>query len=165
MIESQGPTWLWGTSAEHSTLYQYQLSAAKNVVMGLIQTESPYYQPTPKAPAPFADALVYPDDPTFADCPASSTTCAMAWAVRTIDSAAIYVLGTGIYTWFSSYSQACVDNGLNNCQLSSFYVEQSFDVWIYNLITIGNIQMISPLNGVAVIAANNRNGYASSIVA
>ncbi|KAK6504485.1 hypothetical protein TWF506_002680 [Arthrobotrys conoides] len=53
LIESQGPTWLYGTASEHNVLYQYQLQGAKNVFMSLIQTESPYYQTAPGAPAPF----------------------------------------------------------------------------------------------------------------
>lgn len=40
LIESD-VAWLWGTSVEHNVLYQYQLSGAKNIVMGMIQTESP----------------------------------------------------------------------------------------------------------------------------
>lgn len=31
LIESQGPTWLYGTASEHSILYQYQLLNANNV--------------------------------------------------------------------------------------------------------------------------------------
>ena len=34
LIESQGPTWLYGSSSEHHQYYQYQLSGAKNVYMG-----------------------------------------------------------------------------------------------------------------------------------
>lgn len=34
LIESQGPTWLYGSSSEHHQLYQYQLSGAKNIYMG-----------------------------------------------------------------------------------------------------------------------------------
>ena len=164
LIESQGPTWLWGTAAEHAVLYQYQLSGAENVVMGLVQTEAPYFQPTPKAPAPFEKGLVFKDDPTFSECPASSPTCAMAWSLRMVDSANVYVITGGLYTWFQDYSQDCVNSGANDCQLSTFYVEQSYDVWVYNLVTIGAIQMVSPLNGEPVLAVNNRNGYASSIV-
>jgi glucan 1,3-beta-glucosidase len=41
LIESQGPVWLWGTSSEHSQLYNYQISNARNVFMALIQTETP----------------------------------------------------------------------------------------------------------------------------
>jgi glucan 1,3-beta-glucosidase len=31
LIESQGPTWLYGSASEHSVLYQYQLLNAKDV--------------------------------------------------------------------------------------------------------------------------------------
>ncbi|KAH7175250.1 hypothetical protein EDB81DRAFT_633625, partial [Dactylonectria macrodidyma] len=49
LIESDN-AWLWGTSAEHAVLYQYQLLNAKNILMGMIQTDSPYSQPVLKAP-------------------------------------------------------------------------------------------------------------------
>ncbi|KAK4238207.1 pectate lyase superfamily protein-domain-containing protein [Achaetomium macrosporum] len=165
LIESQGPTWLWGTAAEHAVLYQYQLAGARNVVMGLIQTEAPYFQPSPKAPAPFERGLVFRDDPRFGDCPASSQTCAVAWSLRIVDSSDVYVISGGLYTWFRDYSQDCVNSGAHDCQLSTFYVEQSYDVWVYNLVTIGAVQMVTPLNGEPIIAAHNRNGFASSIVA
>ena len=43
LIESsEGPVWMYGTSSEHSQLYNYQLVGAKNVYMGAIQTETPY---------------------------------------------------------------------------------------------------------------------------
>ena len=31
LIESEGPTWLYGTGSEHTVLYQYQLYGAKDV--------------------------------------------------------------------------------------------------------------------------------------
>lgn len=94
LIESLGPTWLYGTASEHNVLYQYQVSGATNLVMGMIQTESPYFQPVPKAPAPFTAGL-FPNDPTFTDCPGNSLTCAVSWAVRVLDSSTIYMLGSG----------------------------------------------------------------------
>jgi hypothetical protein len=113
LIESQGLTWLYGTASEHCVFYQYQVSGAKEVVLGIIQTESPYYQPVPKAPRPFSTGL-FKDDPTFDDCPADSTTCALSWGVRIIDSKTVYVLGAGLYSWYSGYSQDCLET--NNCQ-------------------------------------------------
>jgi glucan 1,3-beta-glucosidase len=41
LIESQNAVWLYGTSSEHSQLYEYQINNAKNVFMALIQTETP----------------------------------------------------------------------------------------------------------------------------
>ncbi|EAW19310.1 uncharacterized protein NFIA_092710 [Aspergillus fischeri NRRL 181] len=52
LIESQGPTWLYGTASEHAQMYQYQLLNAANIYMGHLQTETPYYQPKPNASRP-----------------------------------------------------------------------------------------------------------------
>lgn len=100
LIESQGPSWLYGTASEHNVMYQYQLSNAKDIVLGMIQTESPYFQTTPKAPLPFGIASsVFPNDPTFNQCPSNSITCAVSWAVRIIDSSTVYVLSASMYSF------------------------------------------------------------------
>ncbi|KAH2165080.1 hypothetical protein KXV74_005974 [Aspergillus fumigatus] len=79
LIESK-LAWLYGTASEHSVLYQYQLSGAQNILMAMIQTESPYFQPVPPAPAPFTTG-VFLSDPLFDDCLADSLTCGFSWAV------------------------------------------------------------------------------------
>ncbi|KAL6229265.1 hypothetical protein BDW75DRAFT_249917 [Aspergillus navahoensis] len=162
LIESQGPTWLYGTASEHCVFYQYQLSGAKDVLLGMIQTESPYYQPVPKAPHPFSTGL-FKDDPTFDDCPADSTTCALSWGLRIIDSKTVYILGAGLYSWYSDYSQDCLET--NNCQQRAFYIEETSDVWIFNLCTKAIIEMVSPVGELITRAADNRNGFLSSILA
>ena len=166
LIESQGPTWLWGTAAEHAILYNYGLSSAQNIVMGLVQTEAPYFQPMVEAPAPFQNSLFFADDPTFSDCTNPSLRyCFMSWAVHMVDSSAVYILSTGLYSWFNNYSQVCITDGRKDCQYRNFFIEQSYDVWVYNLISIGNLQMLSPWNQTAILGSDNRNGYASSILA
>lgn len=40
LIESQGPVWLYGTAFEHSQLYNYQIANAKDIYMGVIQSET-----------------------------------------------------------------------------------------------------------------------------
>ncbi|PNP53567.1 hypothetical protein FNYG_15744 [Fusarium nygamai] len=77
LIESKGPTWLWGTSVKHCVLYQYQLSSAQNVVIGLIQTETPYFQSFPEAPAPFKPGA-FPNDPEFHNYTKTSKSYTMA---------------------------------------------------------------------------------------
>ncbi|KAJ4230740.1 hypothetical protein NW757_013954 [Fusarium falciforme] len=161
LIESQR-AWLWATSSEHSTLYQYQLTGAKNILMGMIQTESPYYQPVPRAPSPFRIGH-FPDDPSFQDCKTDRVGCYSSWALRIVDSSAIYVLGAGLYSWFSNYDKKCVDKG--NCQDRAVEVQQSDGLWIYNLCTKGTLEMVSPYNGSATLAKDNINGYLSSILA
>ncbi|KAL3421768.1 hypothetical protein PVAG01_05924 [Phlyctema vagabunda] len=161
LIESQR-AWLYGTASEHSVLYQYQLSAAKNILLAMIQTESPYFQPVPRAPTPFSTGL-FTNDPSFDDCKAGSGACAVSWTVRIIDSSTIYILGSGLYRWFSDYDQTCL--ATENCQDWGFEIEQSHDIWIYNLCTKAFVEMISPRDAVATFARDNVNGFLSSILA
>ncbi|KAK0648213.1 hypothetical protein B0T16DRAFT_444342 [Cercophora newfieldiana] len=101
--ESKGPVWL-GTASEHCILYQYQTYNAQNIFMGMIQTESPYYQVTPKAPTPFPVSTVFPEDPKFGlSSDPASRRCAVSWAVRILNSANIYIYGAGLYSWFQQY--------------------------------------------------------------
>ncbi|KAF7173027.1 hypothetical protein CNMCM5623_005136 [Aspergillus felis] len=162
LIESQGPSWLYGTAAEHNVLYQYQLSNASNIVMGMIQTESPYFQSHPGAPLPIMTGNL-PNDPTFTNCSAESATCAVSWAVRMVNSSTVYMLGAGLYSWFSRYSQDCL--ATENCQDKAFEVVQSYDLWIYNLVTKAIVEMVSPVNEAPTLAKDNKNGFMSSILA
>lgn len=80
--------WLWATTVEHSVLYQFQVSDTKNIVIGMIQTESSYFQPTPKSPSPFKTG-VFSNDPIFSQCEYDSAVgCAMSWGIRIVDSSA-----------------------------------------------------------------------------
>ncbi|KAL4769204.1 pectate lyase superfamily protein-domain-containing protein [Aspergillus nidulans var. acristatus] len=151
LIESQGPTWLYGTASEHC-----------EVVLGMIQTELPYYQPVPKAPRPFSTGL-FKDDPTFNDCPADLTTCALSWGVRIIDSKTVYVLGAGLYSWYSGYSQDYLET--NNCQQRAVYIKETSNLWIYNLCIKAIIKIVLPVSELITYAADNHNGFLSSILA
>jgi hypothetical protein len=163
LIESQGPTWMYGTASEHHVMYQYQVSQAQNLYMAMIQTESPYYQPSPAAPAPFTAGL-FPNDPTFSDCDTgSSSDCAVSWALRIIDSTIIYSMGAGLYSWFSDYDQTCLST--EDCQRRAVYISQSTDTWLYNLVTKGIVEMVSPVNENATLSASNINGFMASILA
>lgn len=154
--------YLWATSAEHATLYQYQLAGAKNILMSMIQTETPYFQPMPKAPAPYRPGL-FPSDPRFDHCEDGDELCAMAWGARILDSETVYILSAGIYAWFHAHDQACVDT--NDCQQRALEVAQSFDLWLFNLCTNAVVELVSPHNGVPTMAADNRMGFMSSVLA
>jgi hypothetical protein len=162
LIESAGPTWLWGSASEHSTLYQYNVVGAQDLFMGMIQTESPYFQPNPLAPNPYT-AGAFPGDPLFADCESDPDMCAMAWGLRMVQSKNIYVYGAGVYSWFSDYNQDCIEDG---CQQRIVSVEASSDIWLYNVASKGVLEMISPSGSDSpTLAKDNRNGYLSSIAA
>lgn len=143
LIESQGPTWLYGTASEHNVLYQYQLSGAKDIFLGHMQTESPYFQPTPAAaPQPFSPTDNFPQDPTFADCTTAS--CKKSWALRILKSANIFIYSAGLYSFFGeNYDQGCLAQ--ENCQKR--LVQTSSDtqeLWLYNIFTKGAEEIISP---------------------
>ncbi|OBT66385.1 hypothetical protein VE03_04882 [Pseudogymnoascus sp. 23342-1-I1] len=90
--------------------------------MAMIQAESPCFQPVPQAPALFT-ATLCPNDLTFTSFIGGSDRSAISWAVCLIDSASIYVLGAGIYSWFGGYSQDGVDT--EDCQECGLEIEQS----------------------------------------
>lgn len=143
-------------------MYQYQLSNARDIFFSMIQTESPYFQPGPKAPAPFTSGM-FPDDPDFTSCNPGSTTCAMSWALRMLDSNSVYIYSSGLYSWFNGYSQTCLVS--ENCQDRSVDIENSSGVWVYALATKAIKEMVSPVKVPATLAAANQNGYLSSILA
>ncbi|CAO3660642.1 unnamed protein product [Umbelopsis ramanniana] len=162
LIEStNGPVWMYGTASEHNVFYQYQVASAKNVLMAMIQSETPYYQPAPPAPQPFTvnSAL---SDPTFSNCAAGSNTCAMAWGLRVVNSADVYVYGAGLYNFFYNYDQSCLATG--TCQDSMVDLENnSGSVYFYNLNTKAAVNMVAS-NGVSLAKNNdNYNGFCSTI--
>jgi glucan 1,3-beta-glucosidase len=112
LIESRdGPVWLWGTSAEHNVLYDYQISHANNVFMGLIQHETAYYQGNPTALSPYIIQDRY-TDPAFEEC--TTFNCPRTWGLRIINSTNVFTYGAGLYNFFENWDSACLDN--EDCQ-------------------------------------------------
>lgn len=97
LIESMTATWFYGTASEHSTFYQYQFWNTENIHSGMIQTEQPYYQPTPKPPDPLSDFVgVFPGDPAQ-KCDKNEP-CDAGWVVRIYGSSNINIQGAGLYS-------------------------------------------------------------------
>jgi hypothetical protein len=159
LIESRKPTWLYGTASEHSTYYQYGFYRAENIHAGMIQTETPYYQPNPTPPIPFSDLTAkFNGDPDFGACStnASASGCDSAWAVRVERSANITISGAGLYSWFNIYDQSCVDP--RTCQKSLVNLKDNGkNVLFLNLITIGSQNMVTTKNGQIDAASNELN--------
>ena len=135
LIESQGPCWFYGSGSEHSALYRYQLYKAKNIYIGHLQSESPYYQPSPAAPRPFGKQLSFPGDPKF-KCKDGKDSCKSSWALRVIDSSNIYMHGLGMYSFFVGYNQEkCIHS--YSCQERLLEVKGVTDTVFFNIFTIG----------------------------
>lgn len=159
LIESNGPVWLYGTASEHNQLYNYQLSNAKNVFMGMIQTETPYYQSNPDALKPFTPQTEEWNDPDFANCEDES--CRKAWGLRVVNTSDSYVYGAGLYSFFENYSQDCLKD--ESCQTNMVEVDCS-DIKIYGLSTKASVNMITSSSGEGLIPQDeNESNYCSTI--
>jgi hypothetical protein len=123
----------------------------------MIQTESPYYQPTPPPPAPFTDVVgVLPGDPDYTCVPNDEFSgCDQSWALIIRESSDISIAGAGLYTWFSTYTQTCIDT--QDCQKALVLLDDnSGSVRIQHLVTIG-AKYMAVMNGVGITAADNMN--------
>lgn len=146
-------------------LYQYQFANTKNIFMGQIQTETPYYQPTPNALVPFPPVSAIRDPDFNAQCAGVEGNCAAAWGLRIIDSSDVLVYGAGLYSFFSDYSTACSTfTAGQTCQQRITSIEGSAaNVNLYNLNTIGTREMLTRNGGRIAWYADNENTFASNV--
>lgn len=148
---------LYGTASEHAVFYQYNFNKASNIFAGMLQTESPYYQPTPPPPAPFSKQVgLLPGDPDYTCTPNNEFNgCDESWALMVRGSSNLIITGAGLYSWFSTYSQDCIDGQL--CQKAlALFDKNAASVRIENLVTIGAKYMVV-MNGIGIKAADNLN--------
>jgi glucan 1,3-beta-glucosidase len=159
LVESEGPTWLYGTAAEHCMLYQYSFYRAVNTFAGMIQTESPYFQYTKATTSPgtFKDSVgLFNGDPDFTSktCDSTDLMCDFSWAVTVEGVSNLTIASAGLYSWFDNYVQPCVDT--QNCQQRLFLNNGGNEGFrLFNLITIGSVEMISAPNDDLVIYAKD----------
>lgn len=158
VIESQGPVWLYGTASEHSQLSQYHLQGAKDIFLGAIQTETPYYQPNPAATVPFKKNDKF-FDPDFSQC--TTDGCKSAWAVRIIDSSSIWIYGSGTYSFFSNYDQQCVTG--QDCQQDINQVDNSSGVNWFGISTKASVNMITSNGQGLAKDADNRSNFCATL--
>jgi glucan 1,3-beta-glucosidase len=158
LVESQGPVWLWGTASEHHQLYNYQVSNAANVFMGLIQTETPYYQSNPTALVPFTPQDSW-NDPDFSTCTTDS--CKKSWGLRVMNTSDLFIYGAGLYSFFENYAQTCLNT--EDCQENMVEVDCS-DVHIYGLSTKAAVNMVTSSAGKSMVPEKpNKSNFCSTI--
>ncbi|OBT61060.1 hypothetical protein VE03_09163 [Pseudogymnoascus sp. 23342-1-I1] len=160
LIESEGPSWFYGTGSEHTILYQYQLYGAKDIYMGHIQTETPYFQPVPVAPLPFEAGKPFPGDPSFESC--DSVGCEEAWGLRIINSERITLHSAGLYSFFQEYYQDCLDTF--DCQKRLCEVKGSKGVVLFNMFTVATEEIGTGINGGSIKQSDgNQRGFTTEI--
>ncbi|KAE8451175.1 hypothetical protein EG329_004339 [Mollisiaceae sp. DMI_Dod_QoI] len=156
IASEQGPVWMYGTSSEHSVLYNYQLANASNVWMGAIQSETPYFQSNPDATTPFTVNAAF-SDPTFS----GSSNVNKAWGLRVVDSSNVFVFGAGLYSFFDNYSQTCLDT--ESCQANMVSLENSGSVHMYGLSTKAATNMVTVNGNSAALDSDNRNNFCATV--
>jgi hypothetical protein len=162
LIESQkGPVWGFGTSSEHSVLYNYQIVNASAVYLSLIQTETPYFQGNPVATEPYTVNAQFSDPDFKASCP-SGGSCERAWGLRVVDSSDVFVYGAGLYSFFDNYDQTCLQT--ESCQENMLSVEGTqTGVHVFGLSTKASTNMLT-LNGQSVaLDSDNRNNFCATL--
>ncbi|KIM98550.1 glycoside hydrolase family 55 protein, partial [Oidiodendron maius Zn] len=140
LIQSDGPSWFWGTASEHSVIYQYNIYNASNIFMSMIQTESPCRCGEHQAPFPF-EISGSGEDPVFDMCGYLTTSCNVAWAIVIQGSQNIFINGAGLYSWFQNYDESCVHT--SNCQQRLINIVNTANLWFNHIVTIGSVSKLS----------------------
>lgn len=166
---------MYGTASEHELLYQYSLVGARNVILGMIQTESPYFQGRSFALASkCADrSPMYPDP----DCSRRyapgrgipSTEYKPSQEDRAIGlhlecCHSIFVLGAGLYSFFDSYAQDTLPD--HACQRRLCIVDdqgQSSDIWLFQLATVGCEVLLTVQGFDRLLEGSHREGFCSTL--
>jgi hypothetical protein len=174
LSKSQGPVWLIGTSSEHAALYQYSLVNAQNHYIGFAQTETPYYQPSPPAPAPYNTVPSF-NDPTF------SSSINMAWGMYIQSSNNIIIFGihcnfvhsctllittrtgAGFYSFFQNYNQDCLTT--DACQTQIFNIDSTSNVVAYSVSTIATTYQLSVSQNGVIRSSDNADGFQDTFTA
>lgn len=105
LVESEvGNNWFVCSASEHHSKYQYNLVNTQNVYMDHIETETPYYEPNPKASSlfPYNAAL---HDPTFPTSASATAPTDMAWGLSIANSHDVSIYGTAYFSWFVNWSK------------------------------------------------------------
>ncbi|KAI4288633.1 MAG: hypothetical protein L6R35_002101 [Caloplaca aegaea] len=160
LIESaEGPVWMYGTSSEHSQLYNYQIANAKTVYMALIQTETPYFQSNPDALQPFSPNPTF-SDPDFSHC--TTAGCKKAWGLRVVGSRDVHVFGAGLYSFFDNYAQTCLKT--ESCQENMLALDcGNENVYFWGLSTKAATKMVTVDGEGVVEQGDNRSNFCSTL--
>ncbi|KAK1992398.1 glucan 1,3-beta-glucosidase [Colletotrichum falcatum] len=176
LVEStNGRVWLSASGSEHHTLYQYQLVKTRDVYMGQVQSETPYYQPNPVASIPFPRVQGYHDPDFEADCAGhdpGAPPCEMAWGLRVVASRNVVAFGAGHYSFFNNYSTDCCQIGAGaRCQQRIVDIRDgpagcavpTEGVEVYNLQIVGTTAMVTRDGADVAFYRDNIAGFTAGI--
>eukprot|EP00026_Physarum_polycephalum_P003498 Phypoly_transcript_03510.p1 GENE.Phypoly_transcript_03510~~Phypoly_transcript_03510.p1 ORF type:complete len:721 (+),score=115.57 Phypoly_transcript_03510:117-2279(+) len=155
LVESQGPTWFYGTASEHHLYYQYNFNGAKTSYIGAIQTESAYFQPSGNTPfRPGVDRA----DPSYCT---NDPRCNIGYALVIKNSTDISIYGMGFYSWFNVWGQSCLPQ---SCQIDLIQIENSKAIHAYAINTYGSVYSLTSNQSYSAATANPYAFCAGAIV-
>ncbi|KAF3930728.1 hypothetical protein ABW19_dt0209580 [Dactylella cylindrospora] len=175
----EGPVWMYGHAVEHNVLYNYQLLNTKNIFMGVIQTETPYFQSNPRAREPFPPLAEWHDPDFEAVCGLQTretfAMCEKSWGLRILNSSDVFTFGAGLYSFFENYSTDCIKS--RTCQQTMVTVEgdrqsavapSRSNIWLLGLNTIGTENLINWVSEdekliEVKVDEQNKNGFADTV--
>lgn len=157
----------------------------------MIQSETPYWQPGPPAPAPFVPNSLF-TDPTYSHCAPGNIRCPLSYAVIARQSSYVYIYGAGLYNFFNSetflkfiilwiwtsrwqeqhltilyenfsdYDQTCLDT--EDCQYHMVSLANNNQFYMFNVNTKAAVNMVVYDTQTPLAqAANNVNGFCRTI--
>ncbi|KID95120.1 LysM domain-containing protein, partial [Metarhizium majus ARSEF 297] len=118
---------------------------------------------TPKANGYFENVWgrVADHDPDFSEtCNGSKLQCDFSWAAMFSQVSNVTIAGAGLYSWFDAYDQSvCVD--AQNCQQRLIFDQGgNGELWVFNLVSIGSVEMI--IDDSSAIEAAKENTQANA---
>ncbi|KAK4506973.1 hypothetical protein PRZ48_000707 [Zasmidium cellare] len=172
LVEATQGTHLIGTGSEHHVMYGYQFNNAANVFAALLQVETPYFQPTPRAPAPWTPNPAW-NDPDFSGCTGNVSQCYMQWALRIFGEKThtLPLYGQGFWVFFNGPNYGACTGPDGVCQINIVDLEglsKGDGVDLYGLNTKGveNMVTIGGSGGrVAATQAENAGSWGGVIAA
>jgi len=108
-VESKGGTWINGVGSEHSAMYQLNIHNAKHVFVGVLQSESAYWQVQTKAPVlnpgSWSGALLA-GEPDFRWCGTTDGACRVGVYQYVTGSSDVHLYSGGFWN-FPCRSNTC----------------------------------------------------------
>ncbi|KAF7970055.1 hypothetical protein HWV62_25296 [Athelia sp. TMB] len=98
LVQSRAATFFVGVAMEHCTFYSVNEYDAKNLWLGMIQDETPYWQRGNIAPSGWTPNAAY-HDPDFSNCATGDVDCRLAFGLHFDGGQNIYSYGSGVWTF------------------------------------------------------------------
>jgi len=146
LVESRGPTWLWGTSFEGSDLYHYGVAGADQVVLGGALAAAATCSGSSSQLGSKDGEQTFFRDQDFAESPS---------VFGVIDSKSTYILGAAILPRVPASSTQ------QPCAITS--TRQNRDLWVYSLAVIGESATGNASSPALHSHQTQRNGTATTL--